>query len=142
LPLPNPHPGLVICYSYLWHDEKRRGLEDGKKDRPCVIVIANHSVEATTVVTVVPITHSPPDNPTTALEIPETVKTLLGLDDEPQWAIATEVNNFVWPGPDLRVVPRTGQFFYGVLPPVVFTQLRDLIVANRDTGTVSVVRRS
>jgi hypothetical protein len=38
--LPEPAPGLVICYSYLWHDERRRGVDEGRKDRPCAIVVA------------------------------------------------------------------------------------------------------
>jgi hypothetical protein len=142
LPLPTPHPGLVICYSYLWHDERRRGWEDGKKDRPCVIVLTNQAVETTTVVTVVPITHSRPDNPATALEIPGIVKTHLGLNNQPQWIIATEVNNFVWPGPDLRIVPGSALFQYGVLPPIFFKQLRGLILENRNAGAVSIVTRT
>jgi hypothetical protein len=143
LPLPTPHPGLVISYSYLWHDERRRGREDGKKDRPCAIVLINQALETTTVVTVVPITHTRPDNAATALEIPPTVKALLGLDDDPQWIIATEVNNFVWPGPDLRTVPgSSARFDYGVLPPTFFRQLRDLLVANRNAGAVRVVART
>jgi hypothetical protein len=32
--LPKPEPGLVIRYSYLWHDEHRQGREEGVKDRP------------------------------------------------------------------------------------------------------------
>lgn len=38
--LPAPQPGLVICYSFLWSHEHRRGQEEGRKDRPCVIVLA------------------------------------------------------------------------------------------------------
>jgi hypothetical protein len=33
-----PEPVLVIWYSYLWSDEAAAGLEEGGKDRPCVIV--------------------------------------------------------------------------------------------------------
>jgi sugar phosphate permease len=38
--LPEPIPGLVIRYSYLWHSEYVRGREEGQKDRPCAIVAA------------------------------------------------------------------------------------------------------
>jgi len=32
--LPDPQPGLVISYSYLWHHEHRAGREEGLKSRP------------------------------------------------------------------------------------------------------------
>jgi len=40
MPLPEPEPGLVISYSYLWHYERAAGVEEGRKDRPCVILVA------------------------------------------------------------------------------------------------------
>jgi hypothetical protein len=38
--LPTPEPGLVIPYAYLWRHEYNRGLEEGRKTRPSVIVLA------------------------------------------------------------------------------------------------------
>jgi len=40
VPLPEPVPGLVIRYSYLWYAEHVLGREEGQKDRPCAIVAA------------------------------------------------------------------------------------------------------
>ena len=40
MPIPNPEPGLVISYAYLWHREHQAGREEGQKDRPTVIVLA------------------------------------------------------------------------------------------------------
>lgn len=37
---PDPHPGLVIRYAYLWKREYDEGREDGSKDRPCSIVLS------------------------------------------------------------------------------------------------------
>lgn len=37
---PEPQPGLVISYAYLWSDEAERGLVEGREDRPCAIVVA------------------------------------------------------------------------------------------------------
>jgi hypothetical protein len=31
---PEPQPGLIISYAYLWHHEHRAGREEGLKDRP------------------------------------------------------------------------------------------------------------
>lgn len=103
MPFPTPVPGLVVRYSYLWRAEARRGQEEGVKDRPCaVILVTEDTDEDGPVVTVLPVTHSPPSNPETAIEIPAATKARLGLDSERSWIILTEANRFVWPGPDLR----------------------------------------
>ena len=104
--LPPPETGLVIRYSYLWHDEKRRGQEEGSKDRPCAIVLATQKqgADAPTVV-VAAVTHTPPHKDTPAIEIPAKVGKHLGLDDDRSWIITGEVNVFTWPGPDMRALP-------------------------------------
>ncbi len=144
MPLPDPHPGLVLCYSYLWADEHRAGQEEGRKDRPCAIVLARQVVADHTLVTVVPITHSPPTNPAEAIEIPATIKAHLGLDHQPSWIIISEVNDFLWPGPDLRHIPGSGQlrFDYGVLPPGFFRKVRDALLALLAARRVATVPRS
>ncbi|MHB1304547.1 MAG: hypothetical protein ACYCZB_13880 [Acidiphilium sp.] len=71
-----------------------------------------------------PVTHSPPDDASTAFELPLAVKRHLGLDDERSWVILDEVNEFGWPGFDLRRLPRSrDSFAYGFLPPRLFDQL-------------------
>jgi hypothetical protein len=128
--LPTPQPGLVISYAYLWAREHGRGTEEGRKDRPCAIVAARQLIEGREVVTVVPITHTPPADPTDAVEIPPGLKAHLGLDQHPSWIVVTEMNDFLWPGPDLR--PRHGvtlnRFDYGMLPPRFFAHIRDRIL--------------
>jgi hypothetical protein len=53
--LPEPEPGLVISYVYLWHHEHQSGHDEGRKDRPCVIVVAaERTSDGATVVTVAP----------------------------------------------------------------------------------------
>jgi hypothetical protein len=99
MPIPNPEPGLVISYAYLWHHEHEAGQEEGRKDRPSVIVLAvERESEGTTMVTVLPITHRAPAGPTSAVEIPSPVKRHLGLDDERSWIVVAEGNEFLWPG--------------------------------------------
>jgi hypothetical protein len=96
---PEPQPGLVISYAYLWHHEHRAGREEGVKDRPCVVILAVQSAaDGTTMVRVAPVTHSPPDNPATAVELPQAVKRHLGLDADRSWVVIDEVNEFTWPG--------------------------------------------
>jgi hypothetical protein len=64
MPIPTPEPGLVICYSYLWHHEHEAGREEGRKDRPGVIVLTvERPANDATLVVVLPITHAPPSVP-------------------------------------------------------------------------------
>jgi len=58
MPIPNPEAGLVISYAYLWHGEHQAGQEEGRKDRPSVIVLATvREADGATTVTVLP-THT------------------------------------------------------------------------------------
>jgi hypothetical protein len=128
--LPAPQPGLVISYAYLWAGEHGKGTEEGAKGRPCAIVAARQIIVGRVVVTVVPVTHTPPTDPADAVEIPPPLKAHLGLDDLPSWIVVTETNDFLWPGPDLR--PRRGikpsRFHYGMLPPRFFAHIRERIL--------------
>jgi hypothetical protein len=125
--LPVPEPGLVIGYAYLWHSEHEQGREEGLKDRPCAIVLTTRDEAGETIVTVVPISHLPPEHVDEAVEIPLATKRRLGLDTARSWAIVSELNRFAWPGPDLRPVSRDkpDRFDYGFVPPSLFRQIRD-----------------
>ena len=141
MPRPGPQPGLVIRYSYLWHQEYLAGREEGVKDRPCAIVISTRDEEGDVVVLVAPITHARPLDPRDAVEIPQATKRRLGLDDDQSWIIVTELNRFVWPGPDLRPISREhpGSFAYGLLPAKLFARLKTAI---RDQARVRKLKMS
>src|ERR1700738_3426646 len=71
MPIPTPEPGLVIAYAYLWHHEYEAGREEGRKDRPSVIVLAvERPANDTTVVVVLPVTHTLPLIPLPPLKFP------------------------------------------------------------------------
>ena len=129
---PEPFPGLVISYSCLWRKDYPAGQEEGAKDRPCAVVLSGNTKGDDTVVTVAPITHSEPENPDMSVEIPVKVKDYLNLDSEASWIICTEVNRFVWPGPDIRLITRQGNktYSYGVLPPGLFSKVTKTIVRS------------
>jgi hypothetical protein len=92
------HDQLVLNYAYLWHGEHRAGLEEGRKDRPSVIVLSiTRESDDATIVTVLPITHAAPEDPKAAIEIPLPVKKHLGLDDARSWIVIAEGDEFVWP---------------------------------------------
>ena len=130
--IPEPFPGLVIAYSYLWRKEYLTGQEEGLKDRPCAIILSRKIKGTDTVVTVAGITHSEPENPDMAIEIPPKVKEHLNLDSERSWIICSEVNRFVWPGPDIRSIKRQGdkKYSYGVLPPNLFLKVTKTLVRS------------
>jgi hypothetical protein len=67
---PEPELGLVISYSYLWSEEAAAGHAEGRKNRPCAILLVIQQAEGEPPrVTVAPITHSPPHDPGVAIEI-------------------------------------------------------------------------
>jgi hypothetical protein len=123
---PSPYPGLVIRYSYLWKQEYEAGREEGIKDRPCAIVMSVVEEEGEWEVLVLPITHTPPNNPADAIEIPIDTKNRLGLDSDRSWIVIAEANEFVWPGPDLRPISGRDEstIVYGTLPPRLFSHVR------------------
>jgi len=130
MPLPAPEAGLVIRYEFLWSDEHEAGQEDGSKKRPCAIIIAAKTKDGGTVVIVAPITHSEP-TADYGVEIPQRVRLHLGLDNERQWIILDELNEFVWPGYHIFPIDNAlpARFDYGFLPPKLFEEIRDKILA-------------
>lgn len=107
---PAPAPGLVIRYSFLWSSEARAGLQEGSKDRPCAIVVAaTRSESGEIAVLVAPITHAPPQEDD-SVAIPPAIARKLNLDGEQHWIRVDELNEFVWPGYDLRPVSGGGGY--------------------------------
>ena len=59
--IPDPQPGLVISYAYLWQRDATQGQDEGTKYRPAVVVMAVESDdEHGKIVLVAPITHRKP----------------------------------------------------------------------------------
>ena len=142
MPLPAPELGLVISYAYLWSSEADAGREEGGKDRPCAVVLSVKQA-GDTIVAVVPITHRMPDPPEEAVEIPAVVKRRLRLDQERSWIVVSEINRFVWPGPDLRPISpaEPDRFAYGFLPPALFRQVLERFAATAAARKRRAVRR-
>jgi hypothetical protein len=143
MPIPTPEAGLVISYSYLWHFEHQAGKEEGRKTRPAAIVLATQREDdETLVVTVLPITHSAPTDPATAIEIPAPVKRHLGLDDARSWIVINEGNEFDWPGYDVRKVPGTDRYDYGFLPRRFFNFVIKAFVAWQNANKGRIIPRT
>jgi hypothetical protein len=135
---PEPKPGLVIRYDYLWSHEAIVGRDQGK-DRPACLVAASDSRAKPRFVVILPITHSTPTGDAVGIEIPFRVRAALGLDAEPCWVIVSEHNVDEWPNGGLQPVPgRPGVFTYGFIPPKLFARIKagflELASRKRSTG--------
>lgn len=136
-----PSPGEVIRYSYLWFEEQAKGHEEGSKDRPCLVVVANPDTKR---VWVLPITHVWPGTLPHAEKIHPATKSRLALDEQESWIILSELNEFIWPGPDLRPVPGKSPTTcsYGLLPSALYNKIRDRLKMLIKTAHAKTVNRT
>ncbi len=138
---PDPKPGLVVRYDYLWSRDAAAGRDQGK-DRPACLVAASDSLTRPRYVVLLPITHSRPDADTVGVEIPAKVKQALGLDDAPSWVIVSEHNIDEWPNAGLSAIPgRPGAFSYGFIPPGLFAQIKTRFLELARRNRSDAVRR-
>ncbi len=141
---PEPRPGLVIRYAYLWRREADAGRDEGVKDRPCAIIVAVKTEAGETLVYVLPITHTAPRVADNAVELPQPTKVRLGLDSERSWIVLTEANIFAWPGPDLRFVEGRGpeSIAYGMLPPKLMAVVKARFITRLQARRTGMVKRT
>ena len=134
-----PQRGQIINYSYLWHREQSQGAEEGRKNRPCAIVLTLKDGR----VVVAAITHTQPKKGTQAIEIPASLTKQAGLDHEKSWVITSEVNYFRWPGMDLRPIPNKADrsFVYGQLPPTFTNLITKTVQTNARSRVLKHVKR-
>jgi hypothetical protein len=80
----------------------------------------------------VPITHTRPAAIRHPVKLPAWVKRRLGLDEEPAWIITDELNQFIWPGFDLRPISRHAMdtFHFGFLPVEILDAVKRAIFLN------------
>jgi hypothetical protein len=141
VPLPEPRPGLVIRYDYLWSREATAGRDQGK-ERPACLVAATDAAASPRFVVILPITHTRPDHHTIGVEIPAKVRAALGLDDAPCWVIVSEHNVDEWPNAGLAPLPgRPGVFSYGFIPPGLFARVKAEFLDVYEKGRTTRARR-
>jgi uncharacterized protein YifN (PemK superfamily) len=138
---PEPVPGLVIRYDFLWKNELGRGRIEGVKVRPCAVVIVVRGADGKAgPVIVAPVTHAPPHSTSDAIEIPTAIKRHLGLDEQRSWIVVNEVNRVSWDDAGIEPVSRT-KWVYGALPQSFLKQVQERIDALAQTRKVSLVDR-
>ena len=139
--LPDPKPGLVIRYDYVWAHEALVGRDQGK-ERPACLVAASDASASPRFVVILPITHTPPGQDTIGIEIPAKVKQSLGLDAAPSWIIVSEYNVDAWPNGGLAPIPGSaGVFGYGFIPPGLFAEVKAKFLKLAGQRRSTAVRR-
>ena len=130
--LPDPEPGLVFRYDYLWRHEARKG-KDASKERPACVAVATDSAIAPRLVVILPITHSKPGEDTVGVEIPAGIRRHLGLDAQRCWIVVSESNIDTWPNSGIAPVPgKRAAFSYGILPPAFFAAVKEQLLRHMD----------
>ena len=88
-----PNVGDVWNFPFLWKSEKQRGETEGRKHRPCALVLLTKTEPGHQEVVLVPITSQPSEHNPYAVEVPEIEKKRAGLDMHlPLWVIVQEYN--------------------------------------------------
>jgi hypothetical protein len=124
-----PEAGLVVRYAFLSRREAEQGQREGAKDRPVLVIVLLAEGEE---VVVAPVTTKQPRSGEPAVEVPASVRKHLGLDGSRCWISVATLNWFVWPGPDLRPIPRRSPTtaVYGFIPQVLLDTVRRLAMAE------------
>ena len=139
--LPEPKPGLIIRYDYLWGREAAAGRDQGK-DRPALVLATIDMPLRPRHVVLAPITHTPPSGSTVGIEIPAKVKRALGLDDSQSWVVVSEHNVDEWPNAGIMPLPgKPGRFSYGFIPPGLFAQIKSKFLELARAAKIEFVRR-
>jgi hypothetical protein len=105
-------------------------------------VVAAIARKGGTQLVVAPITHAAPMGPADAIELPPNVKKQIGLDSDRSWIVLTELNSFIWPGPDIRIAPGQQSPHYDAIPDWLFFDVRDGVVRHRSAGRLRVTKRT
>lgn len=139
-----PKPGLVVRYDFLWKEEQRAGIVDGK-DRPCAIVMTSaERTDGSKDVLLCAITHSPPAKNETAVKIPPAVAKHLGLDHEQSWIKTDQVNRLTW---EKGRIPygisqaHKGEWSFGMIPRGLGEQTFEQVRAKARSRALKTVSR-
>lgn len=106
------------------------------------MVVATITRNNRTQLLVAPITHVRPDRGNDAIEIPPNIKKQLGLDRARSWVVLTELNRFLWPGPDIRIAPGHESPVYDAIPDWLFFEVREGVLRHSGAGSLTVTKRT
>jgi hypothetical protein len=146
--LNEPPIGNLVAYEYLWLSQQNT-REDGAKVYPVALIFAKKIIASVTLAYAVGMSHKPPDASEKAIEVPRKLKRHLGLDEDPSWIYCDQLNEFTWPGPDLRPAERLSKLpkardscIIGALPKDWFALVKQHVVDNLKLKRVQIIRRT
>ena len=131
--------GAVLRYPYLWARQSKNGETEGRKPRPCAVILALKSGNDQTELRLCAVTTQLPQTGTCAVEVPEIEKRRAGLDGGSQlWVIVDEHNVDVLEQ-SFYIEPRSQ---IGAFSSAFTKDLQaEMIVALRQRNSKSVRRR-
>ncbi len=134
-----PRPGDVLRYPYLWARQADLGETEGRKPRPCAVILTLQADTERTELRLCAVTTQPPQPGTHAIEVPETEKRRAGLDVGLQlWVIVDEHNVDVFEQ-SFYIEPHS---HIGTFSSAFTKNLQsEMIVALRQRHSKSVLRR-
>jgi hypothetical protein len=140
---PDPTPGLVVRYDFLWKDEAKRGWQEGAKERPCAVVLSyQRTKDGELMAVLAPITHSRPEKGQAALPIPQKVGRYLRLDSDQSWIKLDELNVTLWNDPGIVPAEAGKQWEYGRLPQGLWQPAVDTIRTLAREKRVAMIDRA
>ncbi|WP_299592829.1 hypothetical protein [uncultured Tateyamaria sp.] len=128
--LPEPRPGLVVGYDFLFREQADVGMENANKPHPSAIILVVRK-ELQTRVSLLAISHAPP-SPTEApyrLKLTSAECRQMGLDSGDHWVNLRDINSFDWPGYDLVPSAPGKQFVYGTMSRHTFIRIVEALKA-------------
>ncbi len=139
-----PEMGDILSYRYLWSREAQRGVQEGSKARPSVVLLATEQDDDPLKVVLLPITHSEPNNLADAFLIPTDEAKSAGLDEAKNYVSLIEYNQFEWKGYDVESIPRSNPQteYYGKISKDLLNQLVREVIVRKKRNQLSVVPRN
>lgn len=134
-----PLPGQVIEYHYLWKWQAERGETEGRKHRPCCIVLVVRNQAQNHVLFIAPITSKEPTPDRQAIVIPETEARRANLDRGLRlWVVVDELNADVLEN-SYTLDERTPR---GRFSPAFTNQIIRAVQALRNRNALGVAKRT
>ena len=124
MPIPKPKPGLVIGYEFLFREDEEVGRENVSRPHPCAVVLVLEN-GADQRVAVAAISHSRPSPGEAQYRMKLTPSECreMGLDDGEHWINLSDINNFDWPGYDLKPIAPDKGYVFVMMSKATFIRL-------------------
>ena len=106
-------PGDVVAYTFMWSTNWMSGHV--LRPRPCVVLHAADLGTGQREAVLLPITHTPQNDPRNAIAVPREMSLLMGLDDRANFVVINEANSLLWTGNSRLLMGKTPSSFHRTL---------------------------